>query len=118
MGVLAFLSAVPSLIVILIWAAGLVLTLRHLSRGSWRNLAIAGFACLLVVSLLGLTPLMLSFSDGGYSSMIRIITFSNVASGILGIVGAGLLVTAVLTNRGDAARTPTPTPLPYPPPPN
>ncbi|HHU10751.1 MAG TPA: hypothetical protein GXZ60_12175 [Intrasporangiaceae bacterium] len=108
MDLMAMLPAIiPSVLFLLLWGLGLLLSAIHSDRARWRSLAMAGFAVLALGALVGMSQWIYYFFSQDYSSF-RIWGWTGLGliQLLLQLIGSGLLVGAVLSGRGQ--RQPSP----------
>ncbi|WP_203568478.1 hypothetical protein [Aestuariimicrobium ganziense] len=108
------LSALPSMLALLPPLVGLVLAAMHADRRPWRMYALSGWGLIVVadIILIVIQQMMLSpnrrWSYSSYGAMMLL-------PGLLGLVGACLLVPAVLSGRRSQQQPVNQQPYGYPP---
>lgn len=113
-------SLLPSLVLVLAWAAGAALCLLRPEPGRWRVLAMAGFATLAAATVVGLLP-QIVLMVMGYSPGINIATLFaafGLLAVILSLVGIGLLIAAMISERSGPRADPALNPAAVPPTPS
>lgn len=96
------LGVLPSLLLILVWTAGLIVVAMHPGRGRWRSLALGGFAALTLHMVVSLLPTVMILSGVGREAYTGQMVFSTgiyLVGLVVEIIGVVLLVGAVLDGR-------------------
>jgi hypothetical protein len=92
-------SLVPSVLVLLLWVAGLVASAVHPDRGRWRALAMGGFGTLAAASVVGMLPNIILMTSGYRPPVHALLAVFGIVGLILSLIGTGLVIAAVLTGR-------------------
>lgn len=109
MDLVALLPAmIPSVLLLMVWGLGLLLSAIHHDRARWRSLAMAGFGVLAFSALLGAAQWFYFYFSFPYDASAGLWGRSalGVIQVLLQLTGAGLLIGAVLSGRGP--RQPSP----------
>jgi hypothetical protein len=93
-----------SLALVLLWLIGLIASIWHPSRGRWRRYAIAAFALLLGSRVLTTAYLVNGVVNEHFTWESRVSLLQ--IQDLLQVLGAGMIVLALITGRSQASRRP------------
>ena len=96
-------SLIPSVVLALIWAAGLIVCLIRPERGRWRLLAMGGFGALTLATVLGLVPQVVLMTLGYAPNIAAMFGIVGLVSLAISLVGIVLLIAAVISERPGGA---------------